>query len=77
MSLNHFDDLSGREFGIWCVVEFDHMKQNGTNHKHGMSYYRCKCKRCGVIKLVARSHLTNSKNSKHAGCKGEMNARII
>lgn len=35
------DNLSGKEFGIWEVLAFDHMKWNGSNHKHGMSYYRC------------------------------------
>lgn len=51
-------DLSGQEVGIWKILEFDHVEYYGTNGKHGMSYYRCECKKCGTIQLVARSHLT-------------------
>ena len=59
------DDLSGKEAGIWKILELDHVKYNGTNGKHGMSHYRCECKRCGAIQLVARSHLTRNKNPYH------------
>jgi hypothetical protein len=61
------DNLSGKTFGIWKVLEFDHMKWNGANHKHGMSYYKCECQKCGRVLLIARSGLLQSKNSRHEG----------
>lgn len=63
-----FNDLTGQEFGIWKIIGFDHMKYNGTNRKHGMSYYKCECKKCGVIKVIARSQLLQIPNMKHADC---------
>lgn len=65
--MKDFDDLSGKSFGIWEVLEFDHMEYHGVNHKHGMSYYKCKCKKCGKIFMLARSHLTQEKNKCHRG----------
>lgn len=62
------DDLSGQTIGTWKVLEFDHMEYYGANGKHGMSYYRCECKKCGAVFLKARSHLTQQKNSYHQGC---------
>lgn len=67
--MNTLDDLSGKEFGIWKVLEFDHMEQYGVNKRHGMSYYKCKCMKCGMVLLVPRSHLTHGKCSRHNGCK--------
>ena len=67
-----FDDLSGREFGIYKVIKFSHMAHNGKNGKHYMSYYECECKLCGKRFKVARSELIQSKCSKHLGeCKQE------
>lgn len=71
-----FDDLSGRQFGIWKVIAFDHMKWNGVNHKHGMSYYKCKCMECGQICLKARSNLLELRKYHH-GCKVNCDANII
>lgn len=71
------DNLSGKEFGIWEVLAFDHMKWNGSNHKHGMSYYRCRCKRCGKIRLKARSELLQRPSYHHYGCGVNKNANII
>lgn len=68
IKMKTIDDLSGREIGIWKVLELDHIKQNGTDHTHGMSYYKCECKKCGAIKLKARSDLTQQKNIRHYGC---------
>ena len=59
--MNVLDDLSGQQFGIWKVLAFDHMKQNGTNHMHGMSYYKCECQKCGLINLKSRSQLIQEK----------------
>lgn len=70
--MNQIDDLSGNEYGIWKVLHLDHIRQYGANHKHGMSYYACKCQICGQIKLVARSHLMQNKNKSHRTCKGCM-----
>lgn len=62
------DDLSGKEFGIWKVLEFDHLEWNGTNHKHAMSYYKCECKKCGKIVLKPRSNLMQHPCKRHFGC---------
>lgn len=62
-----FDDLSGREFGIYKVIKFSHMAHNGKNGRHYMSYYVCECKKCGRHLIVARSQLTQCKNEKHEG----------
>lgn len=68
--MKEFDNLSGQIFGIWKVLEFDHMKWYGADHKHGMSYYRCECQKCGRIKPVARTNLMQSKCKYHQGeCK--------
>lgn len=66
--MNQLDNLSGRTFGIWKVLEFDHMKWNGTNHRHGMSYYRCECQKCGAIQIKARSDLMQTPCKTHHGC---------
>lgn len=65
------DNLSGKEFGIWEVLEFDHIKYHGTDHKHGMSYYKCQCKKCGAILVVPRSQLLQNVNVYHYGCKND------
>lgn len=64
-----FDDLSGKEFGIWEVLEFDHMKWNGKNHRHGMSYYKCRCKACGAIRIKDRATLIQGRCSFHHRCE--------
>jgi hypothetical protein len=66
--MNVLDNLSGRTFGIYEVLEFDHMKQLGTNGKHGMSYYKCLCTKCGKILIVPRSQLIQEKNILHRNC---------
>ena len=66
--MSGFDDLTGNEYGIWEVIKFSHMEWYGTNHRHGMSYYFCKCKKCGAIKRKARSDLLQDKNIRHSGC---------
>lgn len=70
-----FDNLSGQIFGIWKVLDFDHMKWNGANQKHGMSYYQCECQKCGKKMLKARSGLKQNKNTRHHGCKVNNNAK--
>lgn len=64
---HNFDDLSGKTFGIWKVLEFDHMKWNGANHKSGMSYYKCECQKCGRVFVRSRSQLLEAKNIYHRG----------
>ena len=75
--MNVLDDLSGQKFGIWKVIAFDHMQQNGTDGTHGMSYYQCECQKCCAIRLKARSELTQCKNIRHIGCKVNNHARAI
>ena len=43
------EDLTGKKFGKWFVVERDRDKKNGT-------YWICECE-CGTIKSVKGSHL--------------------
>lgn len=62
-----FDDLSGKTIGTWEVLEFDHMEYYGANHRHGMSYYKCSCKKCGKIFIKSRSNLTQHKCKYHQG----------
>lgn len=66
--MNVIDNLSGKTFGIYKVLEFDHMKQNGTNRRHGMSYYRCLCTSCGEILIISRSQLIQGKHKYHRSC---------
>jgi hypothetical protein len=65
--VKQLDNLSGQTFGIWEVLEFDHMKYLGTNHQHGMSYYKCRCKNCGRIFIVPRSNLLRRPTKPHNG----------
>ncbi len=65
--MRDFDNLTGKEFGIWEVLEFDHMRYCGSNNRHGMSYYKCACKKCGKIFIKPRSQLTHTQNSFHLG----------
>lgn len=65
-----FDDLSGKTFGIWNVLEFDHMSHTGTNQKNSLSYYKCECSVCGRIFLRSRCNILHSKGVRHRGkCK--------
>ena len=67
-----FEDLSGKTFGIWEVIAFDHMKQYGADGTHGISHYQCKCKKCGRIFIKSRPNLTQSKCKQHFGeCTAE------
>lgn len=70
--MRELDNLSGQTFGIWKVVAFDHMKWNGTDHTHGMSYYQCECKKCGQVYLKARSDLLQRPGKRHHGCRAEV-----
>ena len=65
--MREFDDLTGETFGIWEVLEFDHMRWYGVDETHGMSYYRCRCKKCGKEAIVARSHLKHHPCAYHHG----------
>jgi hypothetical protein len=69
--MRELDDLSGLTFGDYTVLNFDHMRQNGIDHKHGMSYYRCVCNKCGAISIVSRSQLIQRKNTRNRCCKNK------
>ena len=75
--MREFNNLSGQTIGIWNVLVFDHMKWNGSNHKHGMSYYKCECTKCGQIRLKARSDLLQQPCKGHRRCGVNKNANII
>lgn len=62
-----FDDLTGKEIGIYKVINFSHMAHNGRDKRHGMSYYECECKKCGRRFKVARSRLVKEKCISHRG----------
>lgn len=66
--MRELDNLSGQTFGIWKVLEFDHMEQYGANHAHGMSYYKCECTKCGTIHIRARSQLLQRPGKYHYNC---------
>lgn len=55
-------DLSGRQFGIWTVLE------RADNTNSGTPAWRCKC-RCGTKRIVSGVNLRN-KTSKSCGCLG-------
>lgn len=66
--MRQFDDLSGQQFGPIYVNSFSHMRQNGQNKKHGMSYYNCTCKECGTRLVLARANILQYVNRhKHYG----------
>jgi len=54
------NDLTGKRFGRWTVIRFDHRDQNGS------AYWRCKCD-CGTEKSIRHSSLTSG-NSRSCGC---------
>lgn len=55
------DDMIGRRFGKWTVLEFI-----GTN-EYRMKKYLCQCE-CGTVKVVLRNSLTSGR-SKSCGCR--------
>lgn len=61
-----FDDLSGKTFGLWNVLELDHTKQVGSN-KSTLTYYKCECKACGRIFVRSRPTLLTAKGVYHRG----------
>lgn len=63
----YLDDLSGQEFGIWKVLEFDHERWYGRKGTSGCTYYRCQCKKCGKIFIRSRKQLLQCKNIRHCG----------
>jgi hypothetical protein len=65
--VREFDNLAGQTFGIWKVLEFDRMEWYGSNGKHGISYYRCECQKCGKMFSRSRPHLLQHKNIRHRG----------
>ena len=64
--MRDFDNLSRRVVGIWEVLEFDHMEYHGANKTHGMSYYKCECKKCGRTFIKPRSNILQN-NTRHIG----------
>ena len=71
--MGELDNLSGRVFGIWKVLEFDHTEWYGDSRKHGATYYRCECTKCGrIFFLRSRPQLIQRKNWYHRGkCEEE------
>lgn len=54
------DDLSGKQFGYWTVIE------RTENNENGKARYRCRC-RCGTARVVAAKNLKNG-SSRSCGC---------
>ena len=67
------DDLTGREFRKWTVIERD---MNRKNPKDTNTYWICKCK-CGVIKSICSGHLTKSKSESCRVCSNHKNKNRI
>jgi len=59
-SVNAYDDLSGKVFGYWNVIE-------GVESRSGATLFKCEC-RCGVTKSVRATHL-KSGASTNCGCQ--------
>ena len=57
-----FQNLLGKTFGQWTVIEYIGKTQNGT------SRWNCHCGACGSIKPVDTASL-NRGNSTHCGCE--------
>lgn len=69
MKKEEIEDLIGKEYGRWKILEYDEVK---SQNKH-KTYFICQCS-CGTIKSVDYSNL-RSKSSKSCGClKKEMSA---
>lgn len=60
-----FDDLTGRQFGSWYVIE------RAENRSDGTAAYRCQCK-CdkGTIRKITGSALRHNRTTKCAWCAG-------
>lgn len=58
----YLHDLTGKRFGRWSVLRFDHINERGK------PYWLCKCD-CGTIKPVSTASLTSGK-SRSCGCYG-------
>lgn len=54
------ENLKGREFGKWKVIEFSHTDKNGS------AQWKCECE-CGTIKTISAASL-KSGNSQSCGC---------
>ena len=67
--MSQFNDLSGKQFGIWKVLTFDHTKMYhyGKGDHHGVTYYKCQCTCCGRTFIRSRYHLLQKKNVRHHG----------
>lgn len=59
VSKSKYEDLAGRKFGLWNVIE------RSKNHKKGM-IYKCLCD-CGTTREIAAYELVGGK-SKSCGC---------
>jgi len=55
------EDLTGKTFGEWTVLEFV------TNHQSGMPLWRCRCS-CGTEKIQQSSNLRSSSTT-NCGCR--------
>ena len=56
-------DLTGKKFGRWTVLGYDHTKAYGRSY---VPYWKCKCE-CGKIKIVGKPDLTGG-GSLSCGC---------
>ena len=67
-----FEDLTGKKYGEWTVLQRDYEKQF-LMKKHSI-YYHCICS-CGVQRSVLRDSLING-HSKSCGCLKVKNAKL-
>lgn len=67
--LHKIEDLLGKTFGCWTVLEFSHKREDSGNW-----YYKCKCS-CGNEAIVPATKLRTGKSTKCRVCTGRESGR--
>lgn len=60
--MKHEDDLSGKEFGYWLVLELAPKDMLSRTH------WFCKRRKCGGVYIVRQDNLKSGKSTKCACC---------
>ena len=61
--MKHEDDLSGKEFGHWIVLELANDKT-----PKGKKEYFCKCRCCDGLYIIREDNLKTGRSTKCACC---------
>ena len=67
--LHKIEDLLGKTFDCWTVLEFSHKREDSGNW-----YYRCRCS-CGNESIVPATKLRTGKSTKFRVCTGRESGR--